>query len=866
MNLLAWSEKQTRYGANRFAAAFGLAAILSAQMPLCASAAEGAVLAGANVTFIASADGSPAPTFQWRKNGNAIAGATNAILSFNAVSSADAGIYQVVATNEAGSAVSPDETLVVETTPTGTGSDILPAILTQPVASQTGLPGGSVSFSVSASGVPTPTFQWKKNGVAMAGATDATLQLVALTANDNGSYVAYATNTVGTVASNSAVLVVSDPTTNPPTVANVAPAIVTQPSATQTAIAGGSVNFTVTASGVPTPSFQWKKNGTTIVGATEASLTLSSVTTTDSATYVAVASNTAGSATSNAAVLTVTGVTTPPPPPPTSLTTATPVITNQPASTQTVVAGSSVSFTVGASGSPAPSFQWRKNGSKIAGATAATLTLSSVASRDAAAYSVVVSNSAGAVASENSTLYVHSIPTFSVQPAPQAVILGTSTKFNVVVSAIPGATLQWHKNGNPIAGATSSVLVVNSTSTADVGAYSVVAKNELGVATSNEALLAIAIPPIITTQPISQSVSAKGNIILKTAASGFPAPTYQWKKNGTNITGATQATLELKGVNKPDAGEYSAEARNVAGWVLTKKATVIVDSQTGRQPHDEGGIEPVGGETDTLSGLVNLSVRANAGTGADGLIVGFVIDGSSSKSVLVRGVGPTLRDFGVAGALSDPQLSLYSGAVMTASNDDWSANDNAAQIVGTSVRVGAFSLADRTSDAALMATLENGAYTVQLSGKGTARGVALVEVYDAATSGLNKLVNLSVRAYIGSDSDVPNLGFVVAGTTARKVMIRAVGPTLGAFGVSDSIADPQLELFRGATRIDQNDNWGGSAALSTTFAEVGAFGFADATSRDAVLLTTLEPGAYTVVVTGVNGTKGTGLVEVYDVP
>jgi hypothetical protein len=130
---------------------------------------------------------------------------------------------------------------------------------------------------------------------------------------------------------------------------------------------------------------------------------------------------------------------------------------------------------------------------------------------------------------------------------------------------------------------------------------------------------------------------------------------------------------------------------------------------------------------------------------------------------------------------------------------------------------------------------------------------------------VGKLVNLSVRAYVGSGSEAPNVGFVVAGTT-RKIMIRAVGPTLGAFGVTDTIADPQLELFRGSTRIDQNDNWGGNSTLSSTFAEVGAFGFADAGSRDAVLLATLEPGAYTVVVSGVNGAKGVGLVEVYDVP
>jgi hypothetical protein len=436
-----------------------------------------------------------------------------------------------------------------------------------------------------------------------------------------------------------------------------------------------------------------------------------------------------------------------------------------------------------------------------------------------------------------------------------------------MVYAIPGATLQWYKNGSPISGATSSVLMLSSTTAADVGVYTVVARNELGETKSDEAALVIATPPIIINQPVSQTVAAKSNVILNTAASGSPAPSYQWKKNGTAIPGATQSTLEVKAANKSDAGEYFVEARNLAGWVTSKRVTVTVNNATGKDPRDDVEVDVGDGSGGiAATGLVNLSVRANAGTGNDGLIVGFVINSSSSKSVLVRGVGPSLRDFGVTGALSDPQLSLYSGSVITASNDDWSTGDNAAQIIGTSIRVGAFSLADATSDSALMATLENGAYTVQLSGKDAAKGVALVEVYDAASNGIGKLVNLSVRAYVGTGAEAPNVGFVVAGTAARKVMIRAAGPALEAFGVTDSIADPQLELFRGSTRIDQNDNWGGNDNLTSTFAEVGAFGFTNPGSRDAVLLTTLEPGAYTVVVSGVNGTKGVGLVEVYDVP
>lgn len=369
------------------------------------------------------------------------------------------------------------------------------------------------------------------------------------------------------------------------------------------------------------------------------------------------------------------------------------------------------------------------------------------------------------------------------------------------------------------------------------------------------------------------AISAGSDVTFIATADGSPAPTFQWRKNGTAIPGATTHLLYLSAVTAADAAVYQVVASNEVGSTVSADETLVVDAtptgantpagnltQPGYDP-----LEPAGQENDApLSGLVNLSVRAATDARSEGLIVGFVIDGFSSKSVLIRGVGPTLREFGVIGALSDPQLSLYSGALMTARNDDWNANESAAQIVQTSMRVGAFSLADTTSDSALMATLEHGAYTVHLNGKGSSAGVALVEVYDAAASGSNKLVNLSVRTYIGAGSDAPNVGFVVAGAAPRMVMIRAIGPTLKTFGVADSISDPQLELFRGDTRIDHNDNWG-DATLTTLFAEVGAFALASKTSRDAVLQVSLAPGAYTVVVTGVSGSEGTGLVEVYDI-
>jgi hypothetical protein len=712
------------------------------------------------------------------------------------------------------------------------------------------VPGANLTLIASAEGTPAPTFQWRKNGTAIPGATASTFAILGATSVDAGTYQVVASNSVGSATSPEEVITVGTSTSQ------IAPSFIAQPTSSQTIAAGSSASFSVVVAGVPTPTVQWKKDGTIITGATSTTLTLGSVTIVDAGSYTVVATNSAGTVTSSSSILNVTE----------SLVVGTaPKITSQPTS-QTVAAGASVTFTVTASGSPAPTYQWRKNGTNMSGATNSSLVLSAVSSADAASYSVIATNSAGAAASENAMLYVQSAPIFTTQPVAQAVLSGASAKFSATVSAIPGASFQWKKNDTSIAGATASVLLISSVSSTDVASYKLVATNALGATTSDEVTLVIGSPPTINSHPTDQAVTSKSNVTFAVAASGSPAVTFQWKKNGTSISGATRETFTLKSVNKSDSGEYTVEVRNAIGWTVSNRAKLTVTTQSGRNSAGEDDPTIAGADAESPTGLVNLSVRANAGTGSNGLIVGFVIDGESSKSVLIRGVGPSLDAFGVTGALRDPQLALYSGATMAASNDDWSLNENVTQIVGASARVGAFGLVDQASDSALMATLANGAYTVQLTGKESSTGVALVEVYDATSNRDTQLVNLSVRTYIAAGADAPNVGFVIAGPTPRRLLIRAVGPTLGGFGVTDAISDPQLELYRGSVLIQQNDNWGGSASLGETFAKVGAFGFGETSSKDSVLVTTLEPGAYTVVVSGVNGAKGIGLVEVYDAP
>jgi len=145
--------------------------------------------------------------------------------------------------------------------------------------------------------------------------------------------------------------------------------------------------------------------------------------------------------------------------------------------------------------------------------------------------------------------------------------------------------------------------------------------------------------------------------------------------------------------------------------------------------------------------------------------------------------------------------------------------------------------------------------------KGFGSGVVLVELYDAGAGNSPRLANVSARNHVGTGGDLLIAGFVVDGVGPKSVLIRAVGPTLAAFGVQGTLADPKLQIFQGERLVAENDDW--SPSLATAFGRVGAFSLV-AGSLDAALTLTLQPGAYTAQITGVNGGTGEALVEIYE--
>ena len=317
-------------------------------------------------------------------------------------------------------------------------------------------------------------------------------------------------------------------------------------------------------------------------------------------------------------------------------------------------------------------------------------------------------------------------------------------------------------------------------------------------------------------------------------------------------------------------GTFSLQAPTAAG-AATIRGTVDAPTTT------VAGAINVAGQTTPFAGLltttartdrlVNLSSRVRI-SGADGvLITGFVIGGERSKQLLIRGIGPALTGFGVGGALANPRLRVYRGTTLVAENDDWNAEAGAA--FG---RVGAFGLTSGSRDAALVVNLEPGAYTAHVSDGGAA-GVALAEIYDASPNPgaeYQRLLNISTRGEVTAGEGALIGGFVVTGNAPKRLLVRGVGPGLAAFGVAGVLADPRLRVFRQAELLGENDNWStvpAEAAVTAGAArDAGAFALPPG-SRDAAVILTLAPGAYTAQVTAAEGIgTGTALIELYELP
>jgi hypothetical protein len=423
-----------------------------------------------------------------------------------------------------------------------------------------------------------------------------------------------------------------------------------------------------------------------------------------------------------------------------------------------------------------------------------------------------------------------------------------------------------------------------------------VAADQLDVGSSGPAAAAV------TTNVISGTIGNDGSVTgtisgvagallsgSRASSTGTTQAVAGYYQAGATLSSATtQAIVSATGqafaltqtATAADAGLGTVDSSGRISVTMTNLGTVTATVTAATSQMTATVVNSLG-QTSTFTGaseavlvtqrLSSISTRGRVATGDSVVIAGFIITGQASKSVLIRAVGPTLANFGVSGTVATPKLDLYrvGTSAPIATNTGWTTSGNTAAITAATARSGAFALGATSADSVILTTLAPGSYTAIMSSANNTPGVGLVEVYDLSTPTVGqKMIDISTRAAVGTGDNVLIAGVYIAGSVPKRVLIRAVGPGLAPY-VAGTLALPQLALYRGSatTPAAQNAGWSVSPdanAIAAASAQVAGLAL---TTGDAALIVSLDPGvAYTAQVTGVNGSSGIALVEIYELP
>ncbi len=826
--------------------AFVLPAALRAQAVVAPTIVANPVSAdafvGDAIALTVRVDGTPPFTYAWTKNGVALPAETSATLSLAAATLADTGVYIVTVTNAGGSALA---------LPAGIYVTLRPQTITfTPPANAVAASAGVALSAISSAGLPV-SFAIVSGTAALGGGNVLT--------SPGGAVVVRASQ-----AGNGAVAAAEPVDRTITFVAGVLSPFIPTPPADQIVTAGGSATFRVSAIGNPAPMYQWSKDGTLLPGATGATLTLAAPTLADSGRYTVALSNFAGTASAGATLTVQTA----------------PILTTLPEN-QSVFSGNVVSFSVAVTAVPAPTYQWRRNGTLLTGATAATLTLRSAVAADAGRYEVVVTNALGSVTSPAATLEV-TTPDFSGfyrGTLPGTAPAADEGAFALMVRANRTAVFMGLLAGGGAVLATLDLtvdLAGNFTRTIAAGARNATLRGRL-------------MPGGEVNGTIDElGVTVRGALVPRAEAATAPAGLYHFALPGS---AAARGSLLVNPAGHSFLVVANGPATDAGSGVLASDGRLPITTSTSI-PFDlriasglltgtvraSGTTAGVSGAIETLVGrehLTNLSVRTQT-QNATPLITGFVIGGTTAKQVLIRAAGPAIAQapFNVPGTLGDPTLQVFRGNNTIAQNDDWNTPAaNGTAVTTAAARTGAFAFRAGSNDAAIVSTLQPGPYTVMIGG---GNGTVLAEIYEVLANnevaGTRRLANTSARGLVSPGNPLI-AGFVISGTIPQRVLIRGIGATLGAppFNVPGVLANPQLTLFRGTTALKTNDDWfrdADAAFIRDAAARGGAFALG-AQSVDAAMVIYLEPGAYTAQVSGptganANNSTGIALVEVYE--
>ena len=333
---------------------------------------------------------------------------------------------------------------------------------------------------------------------------------------------------------------------------------------------------------------------------------------------------------------------------------------------------------------------------------------------------------------------------------------------------------------------------------------------------------------------------------------------YVFVRSGSTWT--QQAYLKASNAGAFDDFGYSVAisggAAVIGAWEESSAATGVNGNQSNNSAGGSGAAYVFAGLPATAA-MQNISTRAQVLTDGNVLIGGFIISGTGTKSILVRGLGETLGDLGVTGFLIDPTLDLRNGnQVQIAANDNWKDTQQ------TAIQATGKAPPHDSEPAILQTSLAPGNYTAILAGKNNTTGIGLVEVYDQSPASTAQLTNISSRGMVGTNSNVMIGGFVT-GVAENRIIVRALGPTLTQFGVTGVLMDPVLGLFdANGNAIAGNDNWQQSSQAS----EIQDSGLAPPNAAESAIISIRPLGNTTAVVTGKNGTTGVALAEVYKLP
>lgn len=424
-------------------------------------------------------------------------------------------------------------------------------ITNQPPANLLVTVGHSATLSVSAIGAAPLYYQWQHNGTNIPGGNSSTLTFSNTQPTHAGQYGVVINNSLERLVSHPAKLTVV-----------VLPIITAQP-ATQTSTVGATISFRTAADSAGPVACAWLFQGKPVPGETNLTLTLNGLALTHAGDYAAVLSNSAGAVTSAVAKLTVVAV---------------PEITQQPQN-QVSATRSAVEFSVAANSVVPVTYQWRLNGTNIAGATGAKLEIKEVEPKHGGSYTVVVNNQAGQTVSAAALLTVTMQPQIDTHPKNMTGVVDRAVSLGVAARSAGPLTYQWFFNNNAVSNATGNTLTLAKAQTNDAGNYFVVVSNVAGMATSTVASLTILVPPSLVTSPLSQTGTFGKSVVFKAAATGTPPLDYSWRFNETNLIATTNPAspvLLLTTLVPEQSGKYTVVVTNAAGAVTSAPAMLTV--------------------------------------------------------------------------------------------------------------------------------------------------------------------------------------------------------------------------------------------------------------------------------------------------